>query len=120
MSIVRVGGSARAFVGFVVIAILGAAINLSRMAVAGKALGQAQGLLNEQTLHIVRDRSLAVFYAMRVGIALGIVWLMTLKPDFVPSLVVLGFAAATGFVAGRILSGRSREGATAGAEAKAS
>lgn len=106
--------------GFVVIAILGAAINLSRMAVVGKALGKTQGLLSEQTLHIVRDRSLAVFYAMRVGMALGIVWLMTLKPDFVPSLVVLGFAATTGLLAGRFLSGRSREGATDGAEAKAS
>lgn len=105
--------------GFVVIAILGAAINLSRMAVVGKALGQTQGLLSEQTLRIVRDRSLAVFYAMRVGIVLGIVWLMTLKPDFVPSLVVLGFAAATGFVAGRFLFARSPKGAT-GAEAKAS
>jgi hypothetical protein len=104
--------------GFVVIAILGAAINLSRMTVVGKALGQTQGPLGQQTLHIVRDRSLAVFYAMRVGTALGIVWLMTLKPDFVPSLVVLGFAAGTGFVAGRVLSGRSRE--SDGAEAKAS
>jgi hypothetical protein len=106
--------------GFVVIAILGAAVNLSRMAVVGKALGQTQGPLNEQTLHIVRDRSLAVFYAMRVGIALGIVWLMTLKPDFVRSLVVLGFAAATGLVAGRFLSRRSPEAVTGGASAKAS
>jgi hypothetical protein len=106
--------------GFVVIAILGATINLSRMAVVGKALGQAQGPLGEQTLRIVRDRLLAVFYAMRIGIALGIVWLMTLKPGFVPSLFVLGFAAATGFVAGRVLSGRSPEGASDGAKAKAS
>ena len=55
-------------------------------------------------------------HATRIAIALGVVWLMTLKPDFFLSLVVLVVAAVVGLVAGRFLpTGPADPGIVAGA-----
>jgi hypothetical protein len=97
------GWIAAGLLGFLVIAILGAAITGRRMLVVGPALGRAQGPLADQKLRLARDGGLATSYATRLAIALGVVWLMTVKPDFLPSLLVLVAAAIAGLVAGRFL-----------------
>jgi hypothetical protein len=97
------GWIAAGLLGFLVIAILGAAITGRRMLVVGPALGRAQGPLTEEPLRLARDGGLATSYATRLAIALGVVWLMTLKPDSILSLLVLFAAGAAGVVAGRFL-----------------
>jgi hypothetical protein len=110
------GWIAPGLLGFLVIAVFGAAITGRRMLVVGPALGRAQGPLTEEPLRLARDGGLATSYATRLAIALGIVWLMTLKPDFLLSLVVLVVAAVVGVVAGRFLpTGPADPGIVAGA-----
>jgi hypothetical protein len=110
------GWIAGGLLGFLLIAILGAEITGRRMLVVGPALGRAQGSLTEEPLRLARDGGLATSYATRLAIALGVVWLMTLKPDFPLSLVVLVVAAVAGLVAGRFLpTGPADPGIVAGA-----
>jgi hypothetical protein len=91
-------------VGFVAIGILGGAVTGRRMAVVGPTLGRAQGPLDGPATQASHDAALTTSFAIRFAVALGIVWLMTVKPDFVPSLVVLGGAAILGSIAGRTAS----------------
>jgi len=95
------GWIAAGLIGFVAIGILGGAVTGRRMAVVGPTLGRAQGTLDSQATRASHDLALATSYALRLALALGIVWLMTLKPDFVLSLVVLGAAAVLGLIAVR-------------------
>lgn len=74
------------------------------MAAVGPTLGRAQGPLDGPGTQASHDAALTTSYAMRFALAVGIVWLMTVKPDFVPSLVVLGAAAILGSIAGRTAS----------------
>lgn len=103
--------------GFLAILILGAAITGRRMAVVGPALGRAQGPLSGETLLLAHDRQLAISHAMRSGLGLGVVLLMTVKPDFLPSLVVLAVAAVAGIIAGRVVAGSPQPVRVASAEA---
>ncbi len=95
------GWIAAGLIGFLAIGLLGGAITGRRMAVVGPTLGLAQGSLDSQAIRASHDSALAISYALRLALALGVVWLMTLKPDFVPSLVVLGAVAVLGLVAAR-------------------
>ena len=80
---ISVGGGwiAIGLLGFLAIAIIGGAVTGRRMSVVGPVLGRAQGPLSDDLLRLAGDRALAASYAVRLAIAIGIVWLMTLKPD---------------------------------------
>jgi hypothetical protein len=116
------GWIAAGLIGFVAIGILGGAVTGRRMRVVGPTLGRAQGPLDGPAAEGSRDAALTTSYALRLALALGIVWLMTVKPDFVASLVALGGAAVLGAIAGRTLSaarsdlgaGRLPDGPTGG------
>jgi hypothetical protein len=46
----------------------------------------------------ITDKALVVSYGFRLGLAVGIVFLMTTQPQLAPSLVVLGIASVAGVV----------------------
>jgi hypothetical protein len=104
----------------VAIAILGAAVNITRVAVIGSVLGPARGPIGAETLRLTRGRPIPLYYATRVDIALGIVWLMTLKPDFFPSVIVLVVAAGGGAVVAGFLASRPSTDVDEEAKTKAS
>ena len=98
------GWIAAGLIGFLTIGALGGAVTGRRMAVIGPILGRAQGPLEGPASLASHDAALVASYAIRLALALGIVWLMTVKPDFVASLVVLGGAAVFGAIAARALA----------------
>jgi hypothetical protein len=55
----------------------------------------ASGAIRDQTTSV----ALIGVYGLRVGLTLGIVFLMTVQPDFVPSVIALVSAAAIGVLA---------------------
>jgi hypothetical protein len=89
--------------GFLVIAGLGGIVTRRRMMVVGPGLGRWQGVLGPEQLRLAHDRSLLASYTTRVGLALGIVCLMTLKPDVAWSVVILVVAALLGLAAPLVL-----------------
>ena len=108
------GWIAAGLIGFLAIGILGGAVTGRRMRVVGPTLGRAHGPLDREATLASHDPALATSYALRLALALGIVWLMTVKPDFVPSLVVLGAAAVLGLTAARTLLSVSEDPLVAG------
>jgi hypothetical protein len=103
--------------GFLVIAGLGGIVTRRRMMVVGPGLGRWQGVLGAEQLQLAHDRSLLTSYTTRVALALGIVGLMTLKPDAAWSVAILVVAAVLGLAAPLVLDRASaaqpRKGAAA-------
>ena len=88
-----------------VIGELGTGIRMSRM---GPAVGRASGPLSDELKARLRDPLLVTSIRTRLGLVLGIAFLMTVKPSAVASLVVIAIAAVIGVLAGQIPSRRSR------------
>jgi hypothetical protein len=86
----------------VLMALLGAALSGPRMAAIGRALETG-------SLARLPDPLLWVSIQIRVAVALGIVFLMTFKPDLNGSLVTIVVAAVLGLVAALPMLGRERE-----------
>src|SRR3989441_5292781 len=94
------GWNILALVAMVVIAALGAASNASRMPAIGRSIGPLRGPLPPEARARLGDRIVWSSILTRIGIGLGIVLLMTLKPDLVGSAVALvAFALAGAAVA---------------------
>lgn len=91
----------------VLMAALGAALSGVRMAAIGRAVENGP-------LAPVPDPLLWVSIQIRVAIALGIVFLMTFKPDLTGSLLAIAVAAVLGLVAAlpAVASGRSKQPTT--------
>jgi hypothetical protein len=94
--------------GFVALALIGGLLTGVRMARIGAAVGRSSGPLADELKAALRDQVLLISMRTRLGIVLGIVLLMTLKPSLVASLVVIVLAGAGGLLAGQISSRRSR------------
>ena len=93
-------GALLLFVAMVVMAALGAASNAARMPAIGRSIGPLRGPLPPEARAGLRDRIVWSSILTRIGIGLGIVLLMTAKPDLVGSIVTLvAFAAAGAAVA---------------------
>jgi hypothetical protein len=92
--------------GFLVILVLGVAVTGRRMMLVGPALGRAQGQLGPSELRLAHDGRLTGSFAVQAWLGLGVVWMMTLKPDAAGSLVVLAVAAAIGLAFAVFLSMR--------------
>src|SRR2546429_3490156 len=89
-----------ALLAMVVMAALGAASNAARMPAIGRSIGPLRGALPPEARVPLHDRIVWSSILIRIGIGLGIVLLMTLKPDVVGSIVTLvAFAAAGAAVA---------------------
>ena len=94
-----VGWNVSSLAAMVVIAALGAAANASRMPALGRSIGPLRGPLDVALRARLRDPLLWSSIQVRVAIALGIVLLMTAKPDVVGAIVTLVAFAVAGAVA---------------------
>jgi hypothetical protein len=79
-----------------------------RMARIGPALGRAQGPLSQELRGMLHDPILLTSLRVRLAMVLGVVFLMSLKPSAVASLVVIALAITLGLLAGQILPRRGR------------
>lgn len=104
----------------ILLAVLAAVLSRPRMAAIGRAVATENGLLSASLYQQLHHPLLWVSIQTRVAIALGIVYLMTVKPDLNGSLLTISVAAVLGLVSAlpalaanraRYLSGRSGGGA---------
>jgi hypothetical protein len=79
-----------------------------RMARIGPAVGRAQGPLSAEVRDMLRSPILLMSLRVRLAIVLGVVFLMTVKPSGVASLLVMVVAVALGLLAGQIPARRGR------------
>jgi hypothetical protein len=86
-----------AFAAIILIAVVGAVISGRRMAVIGPALATESGRLSSELRQRLGDPLLWASIQTRMAIALGIVFLMSVKPGLGGSLLTIGLAAVLGF-----------------------
>jgi hypothetical protein len=86
----------------VLLGVIGALATGRRMARIGPAVGRTQGALSDELRMKARDPILLLSLRVRLAMVLGIVFLMTMKPSLVASLVVIVLAMALGLLAGQI------------------
>lgn len=84
----------------VVMVVLSAALTGPRMAALGRALASEKGPLSSNLQQLASDPLLWVSLQTRVAVALGIVFLMTIKPGSGGSLLTIAVAAVLGLTAG--------------------
>jgi hypothetical protein len=83
----------------VLMAVLGVALTGRRVAGIGRSFSAEQGALSPAYRERLRDPALKVSLQARAAIALGIVFVMTVKPDLAGSLAAIGVAAILGLAA---------------------
>ena len=101
------GWNILALVAMVVMAALGAASNAARLPAIGRSIGPLRGPLPPEARVRLRDRIVWSSILTRIGIGLGIVLLMTVKPDFVKAIVALVAFAVAGTAVAFATSGRA-------------
>lgn len=82
----------------VVLALLAVTITQRRMTVIWRSLETATESSIASLRPLLRQPLLWIVTQIRVALALGIVFLMTLKPDLITSLLTIGIAAILGLV----------------------
>jgi len=80
----------------ILMVVLGVALTGPRMAGIGRALATENGPVSSSLHDLLRNSLLWLSLRIRVSIALGIVFLMTLKPDLLGSLITMGLAILLG------------------------
>ncbi len=100
--------NALALLAMVVLAALGAASNAARIPIIGRSIGPLRGPLPPEARARLRDRIVWTSILTRIGIGLGIVLLMTVKPDLVASAVALVAFGLAGTAAAIATSGTAR------------
>ncbi len=91
------------FAAIVLLIVLTATLTNPRMAAINQAVDQEQGSISPSLQNLVNDPQLRISIQTRTAIALGIVFLMTAKPDFVVSLLTIVVAAIFGLVSGVLM-----------------
>ena len=102
------GWNVAALAAMVVMAALGAASNAARMPGIGRSIGLLRGALPAEARGRLRDPLVWSSILIRIGIALGIVLNMTVKPDVVAAVVVLIAFALVGWGAA-LVTGRGAQ-----------
>jgi hypothetical protein len=98
-----------ALASLVLLAVAGALGTGIRMAAIGSAVGGASaGPLSDDLRRALRDPILLTSLRTRLAIVLGVVFLMTVKPSSLASVVVIVLAVAVALLAGQIPVRRSR------------
>ena len=96
------------YAAIVLLVVPTAALTGPRMAAISRALYQEDGSISHPLQNLVNDSLLRISIQTRIAIALGIVFLMTVKPDFVVSLLTIVVAAILGLVSGVRMPSRKR------------
>ena len=91
-----------AILGLVAVAVIGGVLSGTRMARIGPAVGQARGALSPDLQRSLQDPILVLSSRVRLALVVGILFLMTLKPSWLASIIVLVIAAALGVLASQI------------------
>jgi hypothetical protein len=92
----------------VLLAILTVALTRRRMAAIEQAVAGAENGASASLYSLLQHPALRIAIQMRVAVALGIVFLMTVKPDLSGSLLTIGAAAGLGLISALAVSGRGR------------
>jgi hypothetical protein len=87
-----------ALAGLILNALAGALITRGRMARIGPSVARLTGPLSPQTRLALRDPILLASLRLRLSVVLGILFLMTVKPSLLVSIVVVLGAAAIGLI----------------------
>jgi hypothetical protein len=90
----------------VVIMLLGGLVNGRRISRLSKALssdatGASIDVITAETSAKAKDDALLISYGLRVGLGLGVVFMMTAKPELVLSIVGLGVSCIIGLFVAR-------------------
>ena len=96
-----------AFGSLIVMVVLGLALSGRRMAAIGRALAVEYGPISSSLRDLLHDPLLWLSLRLRVSIAVGIVFLMTVKPDLIGALLTMAVVVILGLAFG--LPGRLRE-----------
>jgi hypothetical protein len=88
--------------------VLGLALTGPRMAALGRALTMEKGTVSPTLQHLANHPLLWISIQARVAIALGIVFLMTAKPDLGGSLLTIGVAIVLGLASALPIPRRER------------
>lgn len=80
----------------VLLVVLGAALTGRRMAPIGRSVAAESGSISTPLRQRLADPLLWASLRIRTAIALGIVFLMTVKPDLLGSLITMGMACVLG------------------------
>jgi hypothetical protein len=86
--------------------ILGMAVSKRRMAAIERAPAAEHGTISPDLHPLLRDPLLRLSMQTRVAIALGIVFLMTIKPGLIESLLTIGVATIVGLASSIPISNR--------------
>lgn len=92
----------------VVVIAVSAVLTRPQMATIGQALSTGNGPVPSATRSALHHPALWISIQTRVAIALGIVFLMSVKPDLVGSLLTITVATIAGLVAALPMSRRER------------
>ena len=107
---VEAAWAAIGLVTLVVIGVLGMVLTGRRMASLGRTLRDEAGLLPPGVEARLQDRVLWASLLTRTTLALGVVWLMTVKPDLTGALVAMAAAIVVGLAATWPIWRRERTG----------
>ena len=110
MAIAQVGGAwvIVAFWSLVLLSILAVALSFRRMAAIGRAVTAETGPVSPTLHQVVNHPILWIAIQTRVAIALGIVFLMTVKPDLGGALLTIGVATVLGLASAVPILSRKR------------
>jgi hypothetical protein len=110
MAIAQVGGAwvIVAFWSLVLLSILAVALSFRRIAAIGRAVTGETGPLSPSLRHLLHHPLLWIAIQTRVAIALGIVFLMTVKPALSGSLLTIGAAIVLGLISVLPILGRQQ------------
>lgn len=100
--------AASGLVGMVLMAIIGIVVTGRRMRVIGRAVPQGDGPLPAALRDRFADPALSMSASVRVALALGIVFNMSVKPATEGAVASLVIAAVLGVVAARMKRGSTR------------
>jgi hypothetical protein len=103
----------------VLLIVVTVALSRRPMAAIEQAVAGEKGTASPALREVVRNPMLWMVMQVRVAIALGIVFLMTVKPDLTGSLLAIGVAAGLGLIVALLVRGRGQaqaepEGSLAG------
>jgi hypothetical protein len=93
----------------VLLVVLGAALTGRKMAPIGQSLATESGPISSLLLQRLADPLLWASLRIRTGIALGIVFLMTIKPDLYGALITMGVAVVLSMAFSLPAWGRNQE-----------
>jgi hypothetical protein len=97
-----------AFWSLVLLAVIAVVFSGPRLTALARAVNEENGPLSSRFHDLAHHPMLWVSIQVRVAIALGIVFLMTVKPDFDGSLLTIGVASVLGLAVALLTPGPAR------------